>query len=106
MAYVTKADWFTNYRGPLVDPDTHYCYSNFYHPDINGGNRVNIILGYNRLKHFAYQEWVADRLIAHSSITSNDSIIIVGGAYGWTGEWLEQKTGAAVVSVDPLRCIN
>ncbi len=106
MAYDTQADFAAAYRVALVDPDTGATYRWYRNPNINGGQPINVLLHYHRLWGYKSKESMADRLIAHSSITSNDSIILVGGAFGWTGEWIEQKTGASVVSVDTSSWIN
>ena len=106
MPYDTEADFVANYRITLMDPDTGWRFYNFKSPDFNNGNPVTVRVGYCRAGFYAGKEKMADRVIAHSNITADDSIILFGGAFGWLGEWIEQKTGAAVVSVDVSTWVN
>lgn len=105
MAY-EKADFYANYRTFAVDPVTRHRYARFTSPHVQGGAELTLVMHYHPFVRKPEADQLAIRLILHFQalgvpLTPADRLCIIGGAYGWLGENLEDRfEGLEAVSVD------
>lgn len=105
MAY-EKADFYAAYGSYAVDPITRHRYANFRSPGVLNGAAITLRLHYHPLVQKPSKAILAQRLVDHFIAVGNplmpsDRLVIIGGAFGWTGEALEDLiTGLDVVSID------
>jgi len=105
MAY-EKAEFYANYRVYAVDPVTRHRFAKFKSPDIAGGQEMTLVLHYHPAAIKPTKAALAARLIQHFidqgvPLTVADRICVIGGAYNWLGEALEDAIpGMEVCSVD------
>lgn len=105
MAY-EKADYYAAYGVYAVDPVTHHRFANFSSPDILGGQTITCKLHYHPLVQKPSKAVMAQRLVDYLTaqgdpLEGTDRLCVIGGAFGWLGEALEDLVpGLEVVSVD------
>lgn len=105
MAY-TKAEYTAQYGTYATIPGTSKRLARYREPALFGDTHVTLRLHYHPLVQRPYANERADKIIAAKGITDADSLVIFGGAYGWLGEALIQKTGCAAVSVDVSQYVH
>lgn len=104
MAY-EKADFYAAYGVYAVDPVTRHRYANFRSPETNG-EAVTLRLHYHPAVIKPAKQRMAERLVTYfqeqgTPLTASDRIVIIGGAFGWTGEALEDLVlGLEAISID------
>jgi len=104
MAY-EKADFYAMYGVYAIDPVTRHRFANFRSPDIQGGQPITCRLHYHpvALKESMQNKAIRlkDYFIANAvPLVPADSLIIVGGAFGWLGEMLEDRIGLEACTTD------
>lgn len=104
MAY-EKADFYANYGVYAVDPVTRHRFAKFRSPSIQGGAEITCRLHYHPASQKESMRARAIRLkdffIANSvPLVPADSLIVVGGAFGWLGEMLEDRIGLVACTID------
>ena len=105
MAY-EKVDFTAAYGIYAVDPVTRHRYVNFSSPNVLGGANITCRLHYHPQVIKPSKVLLAQRLIDYliaqgTPLTATDMLCIIGGAFGWLGEALEDLIpGLEVVSVD------
>ena len=105
MAY-EKADFYAAYGTYAVDPVTRHRFAKFQSPSVFGGQEITLRLHYHPLVIKPSKVAMAQRLIDYlqaqgTPLTATDRVVIIGGAFGWTGEALEDLIpGLEAVSVD------
>lgn len=102
MKFDTQADFAAVYRSPLIDPKTRARFYNYRDPALYGNVAITIFLGYHPLTIKPLKEQVAKRLLEKVVITDSDTVAIIGGAFGWLGEYLPGK----VYSVDTSEWVH
>lgn len=106
MSSYTKADFYAAYGAYAVDPVTRHRFAKFRSPDIEGGAELTLRLHYHPVVQKEAKAQMAQRLVDHfiaqgAPLTADERIVIIGGAFGWTGEALEDLVpGILAVSVD------
>ena len=105
MAY-EKADFYAAYMGYAVDPENNRRFARFKDAETFGDETVTCILHYHPLRLKQTKAIMAQRIVDHFEanlvpLAAADRIVIIGGAFGWTGEALEDLIpNLEVVSVD------
>lgn len=105
MAY-EKADFYAAYRIYAVDPVTRHRFARFKSPDIEGGAELTCVMHYHPFVIKPQSADKAQRLVDHfitqsAPLTATDTVVVIGGAFGWLGEALEDLIpGLEAVSVD------
>ena len=104
MAY-EKADFYAAYGVYAVDPVTRHRFAKFKSPSIQGGLEITCRLHYHPAvqKQSMQNKAIAlkDYFIAQGEpLVPADSLIVVGGAFGWLGEMLEDRIGLVACSID------
>jgi hypothetical protein len=110
MAY-EKADFYAAYGVYAVDPVTRHRFANFSSPHILGGQKITCRLHYHPT---AQKESMQNKAIAlkdyfiaeNAPLVPADSLIVVGGAFGWLGEMLENRIGLVACSIDPSNYVQ
>lgn len=104
MAWGSKGDFYGSYRAHavLADGRRMACYTG---PE-NNYKPTTVLFSYLKLDQMPSKQKMADRLIAEIGISSSDRIVIFGGAFGWLGNALQDKTGCVCASVDTSEWIN
>jgi hypothetical protein len=87
MAY-EKADFYASYGFYAVDPDTGIRYANARIPEFPG-ETITLRLHYHPLVYRREAARKAQQLLDAGLVSASDSLVIVGGAFGWLGEALE-----------------
>jgi len=104
MAY-EKADFYAAYQMYAVDPVTGARYSKYRAPEF-GDERITLVLHYHPHVMKANAAGKAQRLVDHFiaegvPLTAADRVCVIGGAFGWLCESLEDLVpGLEAVSVD------
>ena len=112
MPVYEKADFLAAYSSYAVDPVTRHRFAKFRSPALEGltgydsVNGVTCQLHYHpnvlKPKKVILAQRLVDYFIAQSvPLTASDRLVIIGGAFGWLGEALEDLIpGIEAVSVD------
>ena len=102
MPGYTKANFASQYRDFPCIPGTNKKLARYHEAALFGeGVYVTLQLGYHPLTVRPICEQRSARIIEECGLTSESSVAIVGGAYGWTGEaMMRQLPGLDAVSVD------
>ncbi len=112
MAGYEKADFYSKYGVYARDPVTRDRYTQSYrNPDILGGVIITCRLHYHRssMKESLRNRSIRlkDFFIANSvPLVPADSLIVVGGAFGWLGEMLEDRIGLVACTIDPSNYVQ
>ena len=105
MAY-EKADFYAAYGKYPHIPGTNKRLAQYREPGLFGGQKITIRLHYHpaviKPESVIKAQRVIDYLITQGTpLTAADRLVIVGGAFGWLGEALEDLIpGLQAVSVD------
>lgn len=100
MAGYTKADFYSSYAFHAVDPETRIRYANAQIPEFPG-EQITLRLHYHPLVYRREGLRKAQLLIDKGFINDNDVVVILGGAFGWLGEGIEQLNPTVkTISVD------
>lgn len=104
MAY-EKADFYAAYGVYAVDPVTRHRFAKFKSPNIHGGAEITCRLHYHPTVIKPEKVKLAQRIVDYlnsegTPLTASDRLCIIGGAFGWLGEALEDLVGLEAVSVD------
>lgn len=105
MAY-EKADFYANYGFWAIDPVTRHKFARFKSPNIAGGVEITCRLHYHPAAVKKLKATMAQRLVDHfiaqgDPLTADDVLVVIGGAFGWLGEALEDLVpGLVACSVD------
>ncbi len=111
MAGYEKADFYAAYGVYAVDPVTRHRFARFRSPSIQGGAEITCRLHYHpaaqkesmRNKAIRLKDWfIAEGL----PLVPADSLIVVGGAFGWLGEMLEDRIGLVACTIDPSNYVQ
>lgn len=104
MAY-EKADFYAAYGAYAVDPVTRHRFGKFKSPHVLNGAEITCRLHYHpsvireqmRGKAISVKEFFDAE---GAPLVSTDSLIIVGGAFGWLGEMFENRIGLQALTID------
>lgn len=105
MAY-EKADFYAAYGAYAVDPVTRHRFARFRSPHVQGGAEINLRLHYHPAVQKPSKLVMAQRLVDwfaanDTPLTASDRVAVIGGAFGWTCEALEDLVpGLEAISVD------
>lgn len=105
MAY-EKADFYAAYGVYAVDPVTRHRFAKFRSPNVQGGAEITLRLHYHPAVQKPYKFIMAQRLVDWfaangTPLTASDRVAVIGGAFGWTCEALEDLVqGLGAVSID------
>lgn len=111
MAY-EKADFWAAYRIYAVDPLTNYRFARFKSPSIEGGAEMTCILHYHPAAMKPNKAALAQRVIQHyidqgTPLTGTSTVAVIGGAFGWLGEALEDLVpGLEASSLDTSQYVQ
>lgn len=106
MPAYEKADFYAAYGVYARDPVTRHKYARFKSPHVLDGAEITCRLHYHPHVQKPHKAQVAQRLVDYFiaegvPLTADDRICIIGGAFGWTAEALEDLVpGLEACSVD------
>lgn len=98
MSGYTKADFYALYRFPAVHPQLNYYFSNFGTPNLFGGQKITFILHYHPSVIKPSKVHKVSQIV--DQFDSNDVVAIVGSAFNWLGEELEDQIGCVTYGVE------